>query len=284
MGLMKEDDRQITSERSNFISSLYNDSMFMLYQNNNISSLVKNRIIFAWRELYSYEKAIVLYPFVTNVILPDIAFQLGPYDGPLLYRNLLISNSVENNIPPRTDLLFLLRSDHESVLYQYRNKRSIQIMIDQIIYEMKSNFSSSSSTYHHEYLNNNNMITFSIVDWNDRLNRFNSNDVFFTNTSIELLSSGKIVITDRLHASILSYLSGLPFIYIDPISQKISKTFHVAFCNDDNVYNNKNSRNLSSLEQQKRFCYDKTKEMYHSATTLLDAIRLAFDMMMQCKI
>lgn len=282
MRLMKEDDRQINSERSNFISSLYNDSISMLYQNSSISLLVKTRIIFVWRELYSYEKAIVLYPFVTNVILPDIAFQLGPYDGPLFYRNLLRSYSVQNNIPPRTDLLFLLRSDHESVLYQYRNKRSIQIMIDQTIDEMKSNFSLSSSTYHHEYLNNN-MITFSIVDWNDRLNRFNSNDIFFTNTSIELISSGKIVITDRLHASILSYLSGLPFIYIDPISQKISKTFHVAFCNDDNVYN-RNTRNLSSSEQQKTFCYDTTKEMYHSATTLLDAIRLAFDMMVQCKI
>jgi hypothetical protein len=57
-------------------------------------------------------------------------------------------------------------------------------------------------------------------------------DIFFTKTAIELLSLGKVVVCDRLHAAILSYLVGLPFVYIDQVSGKITKTLSVAFQKD----------------------------------------------------
>jgi exopolysaccharide biosynthesis predicted pyruvyltransferase EpsI len=50
-------------------------------------------------------------------------------------------------------------------------------------------------------------LDFNIVDWNDRLSIFHPAETFFGNTSIELLSLGRVVITDRLNASILAYLS-----------------------------------------------------------------------------
>lgn len=38
--------------------------------------LAHSRVILTWREKESYEEAITLYPFVRNVLLPDIAFQV----------------------------------------------------------------------------------------------------------------------------------------------------------------------------------------------------------------
>ena len=41
--------------------------------------LARSKVIFTWREHYSFEQAKHLYPFVDNRLVPDIAFQLGPY-------------------------------------------------------------------------------------------------------------------------------------------------------------------------------------------------------------
>ena len=40
--------------------------------------LAQSKLIFTWREEGSYEEAKRLYPFVTNKLVPDIAFQLDP--------------------------------------------------------------------------------------------------------------------------------------------------------------------------------------------------------------
>ena len=44
---------------------------------------------------------------------------------------------------------------------------------------------------------------------------------------------GKVIIADRLHATILAYLSGVPVVYIDQVTGKISKTLDVAFSSID---------------------------------------------------
>jgi exopolysaccharide biosynthesis predicted pyruvyltransferase EpsI len=71
--------------------------------------------------------------------------------------------------------------------------------------------------------------SFRVVDWPDRLSIFHSEDELFTGTSIQLLSLGRVVICDRLHAAILAFLAGLPFVYIDQSTGKISKSLKVAF-------------------------------------------------------
>ncbi|KAK1737187.1 hypothetical protein QTG54_012054 [Skeletonema marinoi] len=71
--------------------------------------------------------------------------------------------------------------------------------------------------------------TFRVADWDDRLQLFGDSNHLNVDTAVELLGLGKIVIVDRLHAGILSYLSGLDFIYIDNISQKLTKTLSTAF-------------------------------------------------------
>jgi exopolysaccharide biosynthesis predicted pyruvyltransferase EpsI len=156
----------------------------------------RQRVVFTWRERYSYERARRHFPFVTNLLVPDIAFQLGPY------------RQQQQQSDPATDLLVLLRSDHESVYASYRDRRSFRGILETV----------PGASY----------LSYSIVDWEDRLHRFDSEDIFFTDTAIQLLSSGRVVICDRLHAAILAYLTGLYFVYLDQESGKITKTLTVA--------------------------------------------------------
>jgi exopolysaccharide biosynthesis predicted pyruvyltransferase EpsI len=158
-----------------------------------------SRVVFSWREHKSYRKALKRYPFVNNIIVPDIAFQLGPY-APM---------------PPKEDditlldIVVLLRDDKESTYMPQRNKQAINEILSSV--------------------DGGDKISFSIVDWEDRLKRFQSMDYFFTDTSIQLLSMGRVVVCDRLHAAILAYLSGIPFVYVNQSTGKIGKTLRVAF-------------------------------------------------------
>jgi len=156
------------------------------------------KLIFTWREQASFEKAIQLYPFATNLVVPDIAFQLGPY----------AAQPPSEEEVQFVDLVILLRDDRESALPQ-RDRETVR----RILHELEGGA----------------RMSFSIVDWPDRLDRFNSRDYFFTDTSIQLLRMGRVVLCDRLHAAILAYLSGLPFVFIDQSTGKISKTLRLAF-------------------------------------------------------
>jgi len=185
--------------------------------------MTQSMVTLMWRERESYERAVDLYPFATNVVVPDMAFQLGPY-SPI--------RETEEQHPAahdeeRVDILLFLRTDKESKLRSQRNEESIQKIMP------------SSD------------LTFKIVDWADRLKIFNTTDPFFTDSAIRLLSLGKVVVCDRLHAAILSYLSGIPFVYIDQISGKISKTLSTAFEHSDVCKDRKGSRwdRGSSLEE-----------------------------------
>jgi exopolysaccharide biosynthesis predicted pyruvyltransferase EpsI len=159
----------------------------------------KSRVFLCWREVESYQQAELLYPFVTNLLVPDIAFQLGPYDRPA-------------PTTPTLDLVLLLRDDHESTQQEYRSKAVVRSLLSTIPGADR--------------------LSFRIVDWDDRLELFESDNIFFSETSIQLLSMGRVVICDRLHAAILCYLAGIPFVYLDQVSGKITKSLNVAFDSD----------------------------------------------------
>jgi exopolysaccharide biosynthesis predicted pyruvyltransferase EpsI len=161
--------------------------------------VAKSRVFLCWREVESYQQAERLYPFVTNLLVPDIAFQLGPYDRPA-------------PTTPTLDLVLLLRDDHESTQQEYRSKAAVRSLLSEIPGADR--------------------LSFRIVDWDDRLELFESDNIFFSETSIQLLSMGRVVICDRLHAAILCYLTGIPFVYLDQVSGKITKTLNVAFDSD----------------------------------------------------
>jgi exopolysaccharide biosynthesis predicted pyruvyltransferase EpsI len=185
-----------------------------------------SRVIFTWREHESYEAASKRYPYVKNLMVPDIAFQLGPY----------VPMPPKEDDIPLLDMVIFLRDDKESTYMPQRNRQAIRNILSSV--------------------EGGDKISFSIVDWEDRLERFQSLDYFFTKTSIQLLSMGRVVICDRLHAAILCYLSGLPFVYINQKTGKISKTLRVAFDSWDG-------------------CTDGESAMWARADNLTHAIELA---------
>jgi exopolysaccharide biosynthesis predicted pyruvyltransferase EpsI len=137
------------------------------------------------------------------MVVPDIAFQLGPFAPIRKYPKKLV------------DVLVFLRADLESKVESIRNEEYIKSVFSSLDTKNKNNGA--------------NEVTFRIVDWPDRLDIFGTRDELFTPSSIELLSLGKVVVCDRLHAAILAYLAGLPFVYIDQVSGKITKTLGTAF-------------------------------------------------------
>ena len=188
--------------RDNIIRGLRGDDSML----NTTAGLetAQSRVIFTWREYESYEKAKELYPFVTNVVVPDIAFQLGPFE-PMR----------EPNNPKNVDIVFFLRADKESELTKsgQRSRQHVQEALNKIS-QTKSNSKN---------------LTFTIVDWGDRRSLFGDKHTLSIVTAIKLLSLGRVVVADRLHATILTYLTGLPVVYIDQITGKLTKTLRVAF-------------------------------------------------------
>jgi exopolysaccharide biosynthesis predicted pyruvyltransferase EpsI len=184
---------------------------------------------FLWREQYSFDQASHLYPSANNLLMPDIAFQLGPFQ-PL---------PLEDSDPRSVDIVLFLRADLESLESENRNRRSVRSILKSLV--GKDNAIAT---------------TFKIVDWNDRLEIFDSDDILFSETAIQLLSMGRVLVCDRLHASILAYLSGIPFIYIDQLSGKISKTLGVALDSADG-------------------CLDRKESHFAKATNLTQALDMA---------
>ena len=78
---------------------------------------------------------------------------------------------------------------------------------------------------------------------------------------ITLFNSGKVVITDRLHASILALLMHKPHIVIDQAYKKINRTRSVAFNYSKNM-----------------ICLDKDQMRYDEADSMEKAIYLALKM------
>ena len=156
---------------------------------------------------------------------------------------------------------FLLRNDHESLFANVRNRFSIQSILDSI-----------PGASH---------LSFSIVDWDDRLSRFQPNnptDIYFTESAIQLLSMGTVLICDRLHAAILAYLSNLSFIYLDQISGKIYKTFTVAMESGPNCERN----SILSRNQNFTMIHNAQKFWSH-AETIPGAVKMALKILRQQK-
>lgn len=174
-------------------------SEFELNNSADAMGYVHERVIFTWREQYSYQVAKQLYPFAHNMIVPDIAFQMGEFHLKQPREDLLV------------DILLLLRNDQESNI-ESRADEAITLAIG-----------SQNKT-------------FRVVDWDDRVELFEESNHLNIDTAAELLGLGQVVIVDRLHAGILSYLSGLDFIYIDNSYGKLTKTLYTSFDNREACY------------------------------------------------
>ena len=162
----------------------------------------------------------------------------------------------------KVDILFALRIDKESRFHSKRNIQSIETIL-------KSNSTTSDLSYE-------------IVDWWDRDKFFNKSAESPIEPDIEspvknlmnknfdhmknfksviaMMSAGRVVITDRLHTSILAFLLHKPHVYLDQSYGKITGTREVAF-------------------RASASCQDKVKMRYDSAETLEEAVTLASQML-----
>jgi len=207
--------------------------------------------VLSWRQLDSYQLGLQLYPRVTNILLPDAAFMIGP-----------LEESSAWSLPrEKLDLLLLLRNDGESVTNSQTGNRSpakVRELLD------RGNVTRG--------------LSFQIVDWWDRPHFFNKdaptdglNFQFkvrdegkfdysaVLRSSIAMFAGGKVLITDRLHSSILAFLLHKPHVYIDQMYGKIGRTRAVAL-------------NVS------QHCQDRKQMRFAEATTFLEALELAKQM------
>ena len=205
--------------------SLHYDSQSKSFEDARILKIMASgapgSVVLSWRQFDSYRTALRLYPTITNLLIPDIAFAIGPLD-------------VATHTCPTTskvDFLFLLREDKESVLGG--DRAVVRAMLPAI-------FASRGAVNR----------TFAVVDWWDSTDCINGytnsaaerlSALTRTNVSItkefaarltsgsSLLARGRVVVTDRLHASILSLLLHLPHVNLDQSYGKIRRTRDVAF-------------------------------------------------------
>jgi exopolysaccharide biosynthesis predicted pyruvyltransferase EpsI len=111
------------------------------------------------------------------------------------------------------DILMLLRDDKESTLGgARRNKTALRQMMGE---------PGGGATP-----------TFRVVDWTQLKHLRDNKPAEYqarVESGVRMLSGGRVVVTDRLHAAILSFLSLLPVFYVDQSYGKIRRSLAVAF-------------------------------------------------------
>ena len=188
---------------------------------NRINKLVKNgfNLTLTWRQQNSFDTAKALYPLVNNILSPDIAFLTGK----ILDTTSYTKKGIEN-----VDLLFSMRNDKESVFGSHDNIKA----------NLKAIFTSEGLLD----------ISWKVVDWDSRIEYFNesslldnippmqqvphSNNFDYNRrfgSSVSMFSTGRVIITDRLHGSIFAFLMNKPHVYIDQMYKKIEKTRKISF-------------------------------------------------------
>ena len=172
----------------------------------------------------------------------------------------LVETTVWNKRKEKVDILFLLRTDKESKYLQYRHDTKIRNILDE-----------NSLTAE---------LSFDLVDWWDSskyldtavkdpaapqfdhkvINEGGKFDYMaMFRRSIAMFSSSRVVVTDRLHASIFAFLLHKPHVYLDQSYGKIRLTREVAF-------------NTST------FCQDRARLRYDQAEDIRQAVSLAGEM------
>lgn len=162
------------------------------------------------RDNPSLQFARVNFPNTESIFVPDMAFMIGP------------QNPASD---PMFDIMFLLRTDTEKNINDTHLERAKEIAKEnQMSYEIwdfpvdgypipKSIQSRHKATY----------------DYRKLYPHLSAEDIpkdilpiFRVAMGNKLLSRGSVIVTDRLHASILGVLIGRPVIYVDNAYKKLS--------------------------------------------------------------
>ena len=176
----------------------------------------RKRLIFLWRQANSHAAAERLYPFADNRLVPDIAFWCGPY----LHQGTVGRGAVGAE---RVDLLLLLRTDVESTVGGADLHKAPDLMRRMV--------DAAGGAGRN--------ISFRVVDWAKARHLRAVNKAEYQpkiEAAVRLIDSGRVVVTDRLHATILSLLSLKPVFYLDQSYGKIRHTLETAFASVDDCH------------------------------------------------
>lgn len=190
------------------------------------SSTTSSRLILSFRQQNQIQSAKSFYTLADVRLVPDIAFMIGP----LLSSKTIWTGKKNSTDVPSVDIIFLLRKDKESTMDCTSVQRSLKILrlTNPSLEDRIANL-----TYH-------------ISDWDGyedvyRVREFKEDDAMLkVEAGRNLLSLGKVVVTDRLHSSILALLMHKPHVFIEQSYGKISNTRSTAFaasehCNEDSL-------------------------------------------------
>ncbi|KAJ3342136.1 hypothetical protein HDU93_003352 [Gonapodya sp. JEL0774] len=160
-----------------------------------------------WRSQDSLENARKYFPMIPSMFVPDMAFMVGP---------------ISPDSSPIYDVLILGRNDHETRV-EHGGWNIVERAFDE-----------ANITYVHR-------------DWKlpDRMwmnPGYDKTDMVERRIALgnQIVSEARIVVTDRLHATIFATLLGRPVVYIDNIYGKIRSCREAAFqgtpeCHQDNL-------------------------------------------------
>lgn len=216
-----------------------------------------------WRQEDSYLWALQQMPAVRHISAPDMAFLLGPLPRP-------------RPVPQHhaKHILFLLRNDRESAVVASgpggtSPASSREASISAAIRALRAERGLSPRC-----------CTFDIVDWRDALERY-APDLhklqsgalkgtrsgmrypygYMVKAGMQLLSTASVVVTDRLHASIMALLMHKHHVMLDNSYGKVRKVRALAF-------------------NSSRACSDARSLRYDVATDLTDATARAVAMVL----
>jgi len=187
------------------------------------TSDTSSKIVLSFRQENQIELARSLYPRADVRLVPDIAFMIGP----LLTPKKIWTSSEESLDAPTFDILFLLRTDKESS----RGGISVDMALD--ILRKKSPELGPS-------LEN---LKYKVTDWGGYKDVYpvkklkEADAMLKVEGARNLLALGKVIVSDRLHCSILALLMHKPHVFIEQSYGKISNTRNTAFHVSDHCTN-----------------------------------------------
>jgi len=210
------------------------------------AAMVRSRFVFMWRSVRGFEEASKALPFATNLLVPDMAFSIGPQLSPL---RLPMQGLVPKG-NSQVDIIFIWRGDQEGRFRRQRRNSTVQKWLRAMPGGIGKN------------------VTFSLLDWNAVTNgkalpwhkkgprnwKYSNYEMLHAGVG-QFLAAGRVVVTDRLHGSILSTLFFRPVVYVDNSYGKTTNTRAVA---------------LSSPS-----CKDSTALGSRSATSMKEAVEIA---------
>jgi len=178
-----------------------------------------SQLLMLMRDMESIEAAKKFFPKVNVKFCPDMAFAIGP----------LLSNS-----EPVIDILWLIRTDKESALNPDQLQEAHALLSSAGLVHETWDFpiEPNKSPWNWTAVGADFTIT-----WPNRGDRASA----FTQLAVSAFSRARWIITDRLHATILSLLMGKPHIYLDNNYGKIRKLFKATYNSSECSAHNRNS-------------------------------------------